>query len=238
MVTGRGRLTGCLDNRGTVRPDQPDTPLEAGAYVERGVLDLALAAGDPPTCTALRAGQVTIEAGAELRVRFTADLSEADLETGDEWDVLLYPATAGALEGTYDTIVSEPPLADGHWSLTYDQDARDGLACVRLAYTGDAIGVQESELPRSFALTNVYPNPFNPQAVIAYALPRTARVSFRLFDLRGRMVWSHDATQAAGRHRLTLSGQDREGRPLPSGTYLLRMRGEGFSAARRLMLVR
>ena len=80
--------------------------------------------------------------------------------------------------------------------------------------------VSSVELPKLFALSGNYPNPFNPSTRIVFDLLSSAEVSVEVLDLLGRVV-------------LTLGGQSIEaganrtmevdGSLLASGTYLYRV---------------
>lgn len=100
--------------------------------------------------------------------------------------------------------------------------------------------VTAATVPTAFCIEGIYPNPFNPMTTIAYSLPRSSAVEFRIFDVRGRQVWSHASLGSveAGHHSLTWHGVDDRGRELSSGTYLLKMRACGLEDTRRMTLVR
>ena len=70
----------------------------------------------------------------------------------------------------------------------------------------------------------VSPNPGWAGASLSFGLPRAGDVSFRVFDLAGRSVlrdiW---AGQRAGSRVMSWDGQAADGRPLPAGTYWLRL---------------
>jgi hypothetical protein len=65
------------------------------------------------------------------------------------------------------------------------------------------------------------PNPFGASARIRYRLPNTETSSLALYDVRGRLVRTllPAASQTVGWHELPL-----EGRGLPAGVYLCRLR--------------
>ncbi len=237
LFTGHGELTGTLINNGTVRPNSPTLPLMVGYYIERGTLQVSLTTGTVLNCGAVSAtSAVTIDSGAELLLDLPGGWDEQDLQFGDGCNVLVY--RSGTLTGTYDSLTCQPALIHGVWDLQYGYDLGDGLASVRLVYAEDISPVQESDMPLHYALTGVYPNPFNPRTTISYALPRLADVKFRVYDVKGHLVWSKDELQTAGQHQLVFEGTDRQGRDLPSGSYLLRMLADDFRSTQRMTLVR
>ncbi len=77
------------------------------------------------------------------------------------------------------------------------------------------------EVPATFALSNAYPNPFNPSTVFSVTLAEGQAVDLRVFDSIGREVAViHQGFLNVGTHPFTFSGAN-----LNSGTYLIRASG-------------
>jgi hypothetical protein len=92
---------------------------------------------------------------------------------------------------------------------------------------------------RLVLVDEVWPNPANPRVSVAYRLARSASVIAEIVDLAGRRVATLDAGQrAAGRHVLQWDGRDDGGRPASSGVYLVRVRANDESSARKVLLAR
>ena len=93
--------------------------------------------------------------------------------------------------------------------------------------------------PQAFALLDNYPNPFNPETRIAYAIPRAARVEIAVFDMLGRIVRTLLADHAAmGQYQMFWDGRDDQGELLGSGVYMYRMRAGNFVASKKMVLLR
>ncbi len=93
--------------------------------------------------------------------------------------------------------------------------------------------------PRPGPRLAVAPNPFNPRTTVTFALdaPGPARVD--VHDLAGRRVATlADRAFAAGTHVLTWDGADDDGRALPSGVYVARLRTAVGERSRKMTLVR
>ncbi|MCB2200231.1 T9SS type A sorting domain-containing protein [bacterium] len=88
--------------------------------------------------------------------------------------------------------------------------------------------------PASFALLDVYPNPFNASTTLRYRVSKPGEVRMRVFDILGRDVFS-DRWQAtsAGVQQRTF-----EASSLASGTYFLRLETEGQANVRRVSLLK
>lgn len=98
----------------------------------------------------------------------------------------------------------------------------------------DAVEVTVA-LAEPYRMGTIYPNPARERAALELAVQEAQRVRAEVFDVLGRRVQVvYDGELAAHRtHRLAI-----EGRSLPSGLYLVRLAGEGFTATQRLTVVR
>jgi CotH kinase protein/Lamin Tail Domain/FlgD Ig-like domain len=86
---------------------------------------------------------------------------------------------------------------------------------------------------------DAYPNPFNPSTIIEYEIANPMSVELRIFDVLGREIWSISKERKEyGKYSLQWNGNDKEGRVLASGIYLLNINGESYSKTIKLMLLR
>lgn len=99
-----------------------------------------------------------------------------------------------------------------------------------------AVGI-ECELPlstESMILVQHYPNPFNSSATIEFALPQSAFVTLKVYNLLGDEVATLVAEQrSAGIHKLNW-----DARGLASGVYLYRLEADVFVQVKKLVLMR
>ncbi|NQT33638.1 T9SS type A sorting domain-containing protein [bacterium] len=92
---------------------------------------------------------------------------------------------------------------------------------------------KEVNFPESLNVT-AFPNPFNSSTTIRFELPHTSQVSITLTDLTGRRIATLlDDRLTAGNHHLTWDAKD-----YPAGMYLCKMRADGFSRTKKLVLVK
>ncbi|MBE0565910.1 MAG: T9SS type A sorting domain-containing protein [Krumholzibacteria bacterium] len=95
------------------------------------------------------------------------------------------------------------------------------------------------DVPASRCGLEVYPNPFNPRASIAYELPDRGRVTLTVHDLAGRVIRTIvDGTRAAGAHSAAWDGRTASGGMAASGLYVVRLRTTSAVVARTVSLVR
>ncbi|MBN2009635.1 T9SS type A sorting domain-containing protein [candidate division KSB1 bacterium] len=82
-----------------------------------------------------------------------------------------------------------------------------------------------SGLPKTYALDNNYPNPFNPTTTIAYALPYTGEVQLEIFNVLGQYVRTLvNSVQQAGYHNVVWDAKDDFGNTVVSGMYFYRLK--------------
>lgn len=85
--------------------------------------------------------------------------------------------------------------------------------------TIDATGVATepgSELPATFSIESVYPNPFNPSATASLKVKEAGPYELKIYDVLGRLVQRHEMTMAPGEHQVSLEMLNHA-----SGTYLI-----------------
>ena len=91
-----------------------------------------------------------------------------------------------------------------------------------------------NDLPVDFSLNQNYPNPFNPTTQINFDLPDAGQVQLVIYDLTGRAVQTLvNGNLPAGSHLVTFDASQ-----LSSGVYLYRLSSPGFTATRKMMLVK
>ncbi len=93
---------------------------------------------------------------------------------------------------------------------------------------------EEGQIPKTYALDQNFPNPFNPSTIITYELPHASWVSLKVFNTLGQEVTTLlDEDKPAGSHVVQFDS----GR-LPSGVYLYHMTAGSFVQTRKMILVK
>ncbi|MEO6695999.1 MAG: DUF1501 domain-containing protein, partial [Ignavibacteria bacterium] len=88
-----------------------------------------------------------------------------------------------------------------------------------------------------FALSQNFPNPFNPATKISYKLNKDSYASLKVYDTSGRVVQTLvDGYKSAGQYSVTfdISGSSN----LSSGIYFYKFKAEGFEDTKKMMLVK
>lgn len=99
--------------------------------------------------------------------------------------------------------------------------------------------VDAAPVPERLTLSPAQPNPFNPRTTIHFGLPSSGRVRLTLHDMQGHLVRGLiDEIRPAGEWTTEWDGLDQQGRPVGSGTYLLRLVSADGTRGRKLTLAR
>ena len=119
-----------------------------------------------------------------------------------------------------------------------DGSARPALLWMAQYVKDHPVGVNESEaagkLPAKFALEQNFPNPFNPSTNIRYDIPKTAKVTLKIYDILGREVQTLvNTVQAPGQYTLKFNAQG-----LASGIYFYQLKAGDYTAIKKLMLLK
>ena len=100
--------------------------------------------------------------------------------------------------------------------------------------------VEGPRQPHRFALSQSYPNPFNSQTVIRFALSERRELDLGVYNVVGQRVATlASGWHPAGIHVMHWDGHDDRGRALASGVYLYRLAaGNHCRQTRRMLLLR
>ena len=94
-------------------------------------------------------------------------------------------------------------------------------------------------IPAEFALEHPYPNPFNSDAVISFAVAETEQVKISVFDVTGREIAKlTDSPYAPGYHTVDWDGVNRNRMPVASGIYFVRMTTPSQQFAQKICLIK
>ncbi len=101
-------------------------------------------------------------------------------------------------------------------------------------FTPVGIHNQNTGLPKDFSLNQNYPNPFNPSTIIEFAVPKTALVTVKVYDMSGREVKTLvNESKNAGYYQVTFNANN-----LASGVYFYKIQAGDFRATKKMILVK
>ena len=83
------------------------------------------------------------------------------------------------------------------------------------------------------------PNPFATGTQIRFELKQAENVQLTVYDMAGRdILYQHIDYYNEGKHALFWDGVDLNGRLLPDGIYIYRVKGESFEDTKKLVIDR
>lgn len=91
-----------------------------------------------------------------------------------------------------------------------------------------------TDLPAEFKLNQNYPNPFNPTTTIRFALPKSQRAQLRVYNTLGQEVATLvNEDKPAGTYSIEWNAGT-----VASGVYFYQLKAGGYSATRKLLLLK
>ncbi len=93
--------------------------------------------------------------------------------------------------------------------------------------------------PVTYKLNNNYPNPFNAQTEIQYALPEPAEINLSVYNIMGQKVRTLvEGRQPAGVHKVIWDGKNEKGETVASGVYLYSIRAGTYIETKKMTLLK
>ena len=103
----------------------------------------------------------------------------------------------------------------------------------------DADDEDRNGLPSDYHLSQCYPNPFNPETIIDYTLPRRSNVTIEIFNILGQKVKTLiDDIKPAGEYQVTWNGTDSNNQKVSTGLYFYRFQAGEIIDTRKMLLLK
>jgi len=162
-------------------------------------------------------------------------------------------------EGTYGVVVlnvNGRPISSGSGAIltitvTAKGEKFDGTGDISLLSVGFEQDVQtevnkealspKAVLPKAFALSQNFPNPFNPSTTIAFDIPegQKVHVTLNVYNMRGQLVRSLvNEVRNEGAYQIQWDGMDNNGGKVSSGVYFYRIKAGDFSNTRKMVILK
>jgi len=157
-------------------------------------------------------------------IYYTKDISATTLSAfRNKFYIILNLAVGGNWPGYPDSTTVFPQTMQVDYVRVYQDTSQTSVGLAPLPNVANEL-----------ALSQNFPNPFNPSTVISYQLPASSRVTLKIYDSLGRQVASLvSGRQNAGFHSVTFDGAK-----LPSGVYLCQLAVAGAQEVRKMVLIK
>ena len=136
--------------------------------------------------------------------------------------------------GDYFDMVSDNEGVSLAWAGTFNGE--EDVYYSRIIQTPVSVnnGQKDNQLPKSFMLSQNFPNPFNPSTTIRYQLPRGEFVSLKVFDVLGNKIESLvNEEKLAGSYEVNFVATG-----LPSGIYFYKMQAGSLVKTKKMILLK
>ncbi len=176
--------------------------------------------------------------------RSYATLSNEIVDETDELDEFLHfnvlrDLAVIADDVTHDVYIDQLPAPGTyiyHVQAVYDEGTSENSNVAPVNWQGDDVNETSlNGIPSNFEISEVYPNPFNPNVNIVLALPESGIVNATVYDVLGRQVAVlNNSTMNPGYHTLTWFADGN-----PAGIYFLKASVlNGAEEIRKLMYLK
>ena len=187
---------------------------------------------------AIRPGEMTLPGNARFTVSLLPGKGVNLLDSArvnlyrKEWQVVEIPMEAFERESPIESIIFS-----GNFAGTFYLDDIRLVAATPSSVTVVAED-RTTALPQSFSLSQNFPNPFNSETVIRFALPESGEMELAVYNLVGqRVVRLAEGAREAGAYTVRWDGRDARGSELASGVYLYRLWVGEKVETRKLLLL-
>jgi len=172
---------------------------------------------------------VNMRPNADMKVSASGNTKIADL---------VFRVSDG-FEAEFTTFTTKSP---GHeLTFIYNQEVEGKLQVESITPVFEASEVDfkgGSLLPEEYALSQNFPNPFNPSTSFTLSLPEASDYSIRVFNITGQMVKSFAGHLEAGNHTITWDGSNEQGSKVASGVYFYKADANQFTETRKMMMLK
>ena len=143
----------------------------------------------------------------------------------------------GEFNASFETFTTTRP---GHeLTFIYNQEVNGKPTVKAIAPDFEAdVSFKGSVLPDEYALSQNFPNPFNPTTNFTLSLPEASDYAIRIFNVAGQLVRSFDGHLEAGEHTITWEGNNNQGAKVASGVYFYKAEANGFTETRKMMMLK
>jgi len=90
-----------------------------------------------------------------------------------------------------------------------------------------------SKIPDKFSLSQNYPNPFNPTTSIKFDIPKAGNVSFKIYDIAGKEIYSVNEFKSAGQYAFTFDVSN-----YATGVYFYKLESGTFTETKKMVLIK
>lgn len=230
-----------MNNRDVLIDGVPDKAIQD--TLEHDVLNWMMVTGSQGTVLAVNDVKF-IGASQRLYYRDNSTVDPKSPDTGDKKsygemgiqitgyriaDTLTYKSNIFFLPGKQDPSLGDKILKDFATPVTEALSKQNFLTNVK--------SEEPNGHPKAFILGQNFPNPFNPETIIDFQVPKAAFVKIRILNILGQNIKTLVSQNfEAGRYQFTWNGTNHLGQKVGSGIYFYLMESENFRDLKKMIL--
>lgn len=207
------------------------------AYSDDGTMLYAVYSGvQTDTLDAFNFNDIYLSTSADGGASWSAPINVTNTPDWDE----MYPSitksgnTTGQIHITFQSTMG--PGAQSFTDLTPTYRVWQVYAKVNPT-NGSIINVNNISniVPEKYSLHQNYPNPFNPSTTIRFDIPKTSKITLKVYDINGREVATlvKNETVTAGLNEVSFNGAN-----FASGVYYYSLQAGDFRETRKMVLIK
>ncbi len=227
-----------------IKPRSCPNPLNTK---DKGVLPVAILGTDGLDVRTIDPGSVRLEGVAPLRWAFedvatpfiNGEYCGCTTEGADGYRDMTLKFDAQEIVATLGEVSdgeTRPLYLTANLKEEFGGSHLEGFDCIIIKAKGKKFAklAVEGDIPESFDLSPVYPNPFNPSTTIAYALPEESLVQLTIYNALGQKVTTLiNGRQPAGWYQVRWHPQG-----IPSGFYVISFSAGDFRRTEKALYVK
>lgn len=109
-------------------------------------------------------------------------------------------------------------------------------------YLPSSVGIEEkkfNEILFNYNLFQNHPNPFNPETIISFDLPKTENVELAIYNVKGQKIKTIiNQRMMSGNHKMHWNGKDEFGNSVSTGVYIYGIRTDNYVAFKKMLLIK
>jgi len=194
------------------------------------------------------AAEITVDRDILLRWGVASQTNNLGWEVFRSTDKKVYERVGGLIDGagtideytSYEFVDNNPPRADVlfYYLRQVDLDGGSSRSAVVEVFVSPTV-IENQVLPTTNALSQNFPNPFNPETTITFDLAFETQVSLTIYDVTGQIVNTliQGINMGPGNYQQIWNGSNQNGMKVSSGVYFYELRAGQFSAMKKMSFV-
>ena len=124
-------------------------------------------------------------------------------------------------------------------TITSNDPANDEIF-VNVNGVGEGVNTADNNvLPVVTKLQGNFPNPFNPETTVKYAVKESGKIKLKIFNIKGQLVKTLVNQEVkAGYHSIVWDGTDNFGTDVATGIYMYRLETKTYNQTKKMMLMK